>query len=29
MVSEVLDAVKDFAGDNEQNDDITIFAITI
>ena len=29
MVSEVLDAVKDFACDNEQNDDITIFAITI
>ena len=29
MVSSVLDAVKNFAGDNEQNDDITIFAITI
>lgn len=29
MVSAVLDAVKGFAGDNEQNDDITIFAIKI
>ena len=29
MVSAVLDAVKNFAGDNEQNDDITIFAIKI
>lgn len=29
MVSAVLDAVKSFAGDNEQNDDITIFAIKI
>ena len=29
MVSAVLDAVKVFAADNEQNDDITIFAITI
>ena len=29
MVSSVLDAVKNFAGGNEQNDDITIFAITI
>ncbi|MBR4582452.1 MAG: SpoIIE family protein phosphatase [Bacteroidales bacterium] len=29
MVSAVLDTVKSFAGDNEQNDDITIFAIKI
>ena len=29
MVSSVLDAVKNFAGDNEQNDDITIFAVKI
>lgn len=29
MVSAVYDSVKDFAGDNEQNDDITIYAITI